>query len=272
MHNILKSKGSSVSHGATEASLQLLHLTSGRSAIFDGNYCSSWCNRVQERIEKCVLQLQENCRITVPYCQTTFFLVCFIIFDFSIQKERRTDWRKAGEVSCVCLTLSLLMVTVASATLRATGVQSSLLEEPIKLSIAPFSMSMPEERMLKTNKYKNQYVEVRLSTLCISLQFAWVLYLCIRLTYWSGHWQHPKVEHLKLLNQLCLWCGELCWGEARQTFNTVGAHESKYWTNVKQQKMHIYRGYPSVDVTCRLIFGYYTHSCCLSICHSFCSS
>ncbi len=30
----------------------------------------------------------------------------------------------------VCLTLSLLMVTVASATLRATGVQSSLLEEP----------------------------------------------------------------------------------------------------------------------------------------------
>lgn len=47
------------------------------------------------------------------------------------------------------LTLSLLMVTVASATLRATGVQSSLLEELIKLSMAPFSMSMPEAQDVK---------------------------------------------------------------------------------------------------------------------------
>lgn len=49
-----------------------------------------------------------------------------------------------------CLTLSLLMVTVASATLRATGVQSSLLEEPIRLSIAPFSISMPDVEGDKT--------------------------------------------------------------------------------------------------------------------------
>lgn len=45
----------------------------------------------------------------------------------------------------VSLTLSLLMVTVASATFRATGVQSSLLEEPIRLSMAPFSMSIPKQ-------------------------------------------------------------------------------------------------------------------------------
>lgn len=49
-----------------------------------------------------------------------------------------------------CLTSSLLMVTVASATLRATGVQSSLLEEPIRLSIAPFSISMPDVEGDKT--------------------------------------------------------------------------------------------------------------------------
>lgn len=53
-----------------------------------------------------------------------------------------------------CLTSSLLMVTVASATLRATGVQSSLLEEPIRLSIAPFSISMPDVEGDKT-KYLN---------------------------------------------------------------------------------------------------------------------
>lgn len=58
----------------------------------------------------------------------------------------------------VCLTLSLLMVTVASATFRATGVQSSLLEDPIKLSIAPFSMSMPGVEHVK-NKHTHTKIK-----------------------------------------------------------------------------------------------------------------
>lgn len=64
------------------------------------------------------------------------------------------------------LTLSLLMVTVASATLRATGVQSSLLEELIKLSMAPFSMSMPEGRDVKERNTQVKIIcRVTLSTL-----------------------------------------------------------------------------------------------------------
>lgn len=35
--------------------------------------------------------------------------------------------------------------------------------------------------------------------------------VCVGLTYWSRHGQHPEVEHLKFLDQLRLWCGELCW-------------------------------------------------------------
>jgi len=44
----------------------------------------------------------------------------------------------------VCLTLSLMTVTVASATFMVTGIQSSLLEEAIRLSIALFRVSIPK--------------------------------------------------------------------------------------------------------------------------------
>lgn len=44
----------------------------------------------------------------------------------------------------VCLTLSLMTVTVASATFMVTGIQSSWLEEAIRLSIALFRVSIPE--------------------------------------------------------------------------------------------------------------------------------
>lgn len=63
-------------------------------------------------------------------------------------------------MSAACRTVSLLMVTVASATLRATGVQSSLLEELIKLSIAPFRMSMPEAEAQKKQNISKMGDEV----------------------------------------------------------------------------------------------------------------
>lgn len=52
-------------------------------------------------------------------------------------------------------------MTVASATLRATGVQSSLLEELIRLSIAPFRMSIPEveAKKKKTHGTVNHWAE-----------------------------------------------------------------------------------------------------------------
>lgn len=149
--------------------------------------------------------------------------VCFIIFYFSTQKSWKEQSGGCSSLALagVCLTFSLLMVTVASATLRATGVQSSLLEEPIRLSIAPFSMSMPGAEDVKNKVKFKSHLKLDYQHQ-VQLQHhhhprTWCLF--VRLTYWSGHRQHPKVEHLKLLNQLCLWCGELCWGEATHTFN-----------------------------------------------------
>lgn len=56
------------------------------------------------------------------------------------------------------LTSSLLMVTVASATLRATGVQSSLVEEPIRLSMAPFNISMPGTEDMKNKQETHERI------------------------------------------------------------------------------------------------------------------
>lgn len=47
---------------------------------------------------------------------------------------RESRWR---------LTPSLMTVTVASATFMVTGTQSSLLEESVRFSIAPFRVSIP---------------------------------------------------------------------------------------------------------------------------------
>lgn len=55
-------------------------------------------------------------------------------------------------------TWSLLMVTVASATLRATGVQSSLVEEPIRLSIAPFNISIPGTEDMKNKQERCEWI------------------------------------------------------------------------------------------------------------------
>lgn len=118
-------------------------------------------------------------------------------------------------ITDVCPTLSLLMVTVASATLRATGVQSSLLEELIKLSMAPFSTSMPEADVKERNR-KQMAININIS---VDPRKSNCWSLCVSLTYWSDHRQHPKVEDLKLLNQLCLRCGELCWVETTHTLH-----------------------------------------------------
>lgn len=45
-------------------------------------------------------------------------------------------------------------------------------------------------------------------------------------TYWSGHRHHAQVEDLKLLNQLRLWCGKLCWEKFIMTLTTA-------WSNRK---------------------------------------
>lgn len=65
------------------------------------------------------------------------------------EKDGRAVW--LGRTWC------LLIVTVASATLRATGVHSSLLDELIRLSIAPFRMSIPEGEEEKEEKNEMQF-------------------------------------------------------------------------------------------------------------------
>lgn len=85
----------------------------------------------------------EGCCINKSHNAKPLRLLLLCI-EIQIQIRVKKSRDNISAMTDVCLTFSLLMVTVASATLRATGVQSSLLEELIKLSIAPFSMSMPE--------------------------------------------------------------------------------------------------------------------------------
>lgn len=78
-------------------------------------------------------------------------LLFVLVTDISPRENRRADCLRQL-LKAERLTFSLLMVTVASATLRATGVQSSLLEEPTKLSMAPFSMSIPAAQDVRTKQ------------------------------------------------------------------------------------------------------------------------
>lgn len=57
------------------------------------------------------------------------------------------------------IAFSLMTVTVASATFNFTGTQSSRIDDVIKLSIAPLSMSMPRKQEHLTLKLHVQFQE-----------------------------------------------------------------------------------------------------------------
>ena len=82
--------------------------------------------------------------------QINSFYSCFCVPGF-----QHSYYIKCVLNKTVCLTLSLMTVTVASATFMVTGIQSSLLEEAIRLSMALFRVSIPkgEENTKKKNKY-----------------------------------------------------------------------------------------------------------------------
>lgn len=99
-----------------------------------------------------------------------------------------------------------MTVTVVSAILRTTGVQSSLPVEDTRLSMAPFMMSIPE------NKHKIVQLKHHRGDKCLVM-----CVLGFTFTYRTSHSCHTQVKYMKLLHQLGLWHRKLWRETGRET-------------------------------------------------------
>lgn len=102
------------------------------------------------------------------------------------------------------LAFSLMTASVVSAILSMTGVQSSLPVEDRRLSMAPFMMSIPEDKIEQRDREWHN-----------SLQDVWCVLMHVgvstfRFTYGARDRRHTQIQHMKLLHQLSLWHGKLC--------------------------------------------------------------